>query len=255
MVVLVGHLKLIRLDYLLEYFVKVIPTYFLELIAALSGSYFLLKRENSNLIDKYLVYFLWITLIVDIFGSYAAIAYFTEYKYLGFIKDTVFRDNRWIYNIYTLLFYVFYCKYFINHSNDLKIKKILNVITIIFLFSAVLNLIFSDVIFDKASNFNSIWGTIISILCIALFYFDLLKSDKVLKLKYYLPIYISIGVLVFNLLVTPIDVFSAYFNKENNNYFKLKGTVLLGVNIVMYGLFTMGFLVCARKENNKIYNN
>ena len=243
------------MDYLFEYFIKVIPTHVLELIAALSGSYYLLKKSNVKKNNKYLVYFLWFTLVVDVFGSYAAIAYFTEYKYLGFIEDTVFRDNRWLYNIYMLLFYVFFIKFFIYHSVNIKLKKLLNIFTIVFIVLAVFNLIISDVLFYKSSTFASLIGTILTLLSIFLFYFDLLNRDKILKLKYYLPIYISIGVLVFVLLVTPIDIFSAYFNKENNIYFKLKGTVLLGVNIIMYTSFTLGFLVCAKNKYFKEYDH
>ncbi|MCW8981918.1 MAG: hypothetical protein OQJ83_11085, partial [Altibacter sp.] len=82
-----------------------------------------------------------------------------------------------------------------------------------------------------------------------LFYFELLRSDMLLQLKHFLPLYISAGVLVFNLCVTPIDIFSEYF-KNNTFLVELKVYVYLYANIFMYSSFIIGFIVCSKKKRS-----
>jgi len=236
------------LDYFYEYLTSVIPIYLLELFAAIAGLYYLKRRPNTLRSIKVLVYFLWFTVIVEVIGSYAPIAYFTNYEYFGFVKDTVFKQNRWLYNVYSLINYSFLIYFFKSFIQSDKKRKILKVIIAVFLFFGVLNLIFSDIFFNKSSVFISITGTIIVLFSIFIFYFDLLKRDEILDLKRYLPIYISIGALVFNICVTPSDIFSQYFNSNNDLYIKLSGLILLVANIFMYSTFIIGFLVCAKSS-------
>ena len=115
----------------------------------------------------------------------------------------------------------------------------------------MLNLILSDVFFKEDSVFTAIAGTLLLLLVNVLFYFDLLKSNQILNLKKQLPIYISVGVLVFYLCVTPIDLFSQYFKRVNELFVNVKAIIYIIANILMYTTFTIGFLVCAKnkKEN------
>ena len=134
-------------------------------------------------------------------------------------------------------------------------KKAITLILSIYIIIGVLNLILSDVFFKGDSVFTAIAGTLLLLLVNVLFYFDLLKSNQVLNLKKQLPIYISVGVLVFYLCVTPIDLFSQYFKRVNELFVNVKAIIYIIANILMYTTFIIGFLVCSKNKNSNIELN
>jgi len=236
------------MDYLNEYIFKILPINLLELLAAIAGSYYLKKNPNTQKANKYLVYFLWYTFINEMIGSYAPIAYFSDYNYFSFVKDTFFYDNAWLYNIYNILYFSFFINYFTSFINSEKINKVFRLLTVIYIVISLLILITSDLSFSSNSPFLSVVGTILVLISITYFYFNLLKSDEILDLKKQLPVYISIGVLVFNLCITPLDIFTKYFQRVNELYVAIRINLLLITNIFMYTTFIIGFLVCAKKD-------
>ena len=239
---------LLILDYLNEYLFKVIPIKALEILAVLAGTYFLRKKPNTLLINKYVVYFLWYTIINEIIATYGVMAYFTNYEYFGFIKGTVFERTYWLYNIYLLLFFSFFIYYFSELLMRNSLKKTIKKVLFLFVIIGVVNLIYDNLLFKDRSLYIVIVGSIFLLITIIVFYFNLLKSDKILNLKKYLPIYVSLAVLVFSLCIPPLEIFGHYFNPENNIYIKLRTSILLFVNIIMYSSFIIGFLVCAKNK-------
>ena len=239
------------MDYLFDYFIKALPILLLELLAALAGTYYLRTNKNSEKKYKYLVYFLWYTFFNEVIASYAPIAHFTKYKYFGFVENTVFYDNTWLYNICFLISISFFVSFFRVYLSSIKVKKILLVILMSYLIISVINFVFIDVFFTSYSVLAITFGTTLLLFTVILYYFDLLKTNKVFNLKTYLPFYISIGVLGFYLCVTPILVFSKYFKEVNDVYVNLKANFLLIANIFMYTTFIIGFLVCSKNSKNK----
>jgi len=239
------------MDYLNEYFIKVIPINVVELLAAIAGSYYLKKNPNTQKANKYLVYFLWYTFINEVISAYAVVAYFSEYKYFSIVKDTFFYNNAWLFNIYTIISFSFLINYFSSFIKSKEIIKVFKLLTIIYIIISLILLVTSDLYFNSDTPFLTVVGTILVVISIFYYYFSLLKSDKVLDLKKQLPIYISIGVLVFNLCFTPIDIFSQYFKRVNELYVTIRINLLLITNIFMYTTFIIGFLVCTKKDTNK----
>jgi len=239
------------LEYFTRYLFTVLPINLLEITAIVAGIYFINKKPDTLVINKYLVKFLWFTLLVEITAKYASIAYFSEYEIFGFIKDTVFVKPYWLYNTFDLVFFSFYAYYFNSFLINNRLKKLFKAVIFMFLFICVLNLLLSGMFFKGTSILISIFGTLLLLVVIISFYFDLLKSDKIVNLKKYLPIYISFGVLVYSLCTTPLGLFSQYFKAINQNYVVLRTNILLGINIIMYGTFIIGFIVCAKSNPNK----
>ncbi len=236
------------MDLFYRYLLTALPINLFELIALITGVYFLKNNPKTLLANKTLVYFLGFTLLVELFAKYAAIAYFTKYEYFGFVKDTLFERTNWIYNIYTIIMYYFFIYYFGSLLISVKVKSIFKKLNFLFIVVSILNLIFSGVFFKSSSVFISVIGTLLLLIVIIYFYFDLLKTERIINLKRYLPIYISIGVIIFILCETPLSIFSQYFKTINKSFIVLKTNILLLINIIMYGTFTIGFLVCAKKK-------
>ncbi len=235
------------MDLFYRYLLTVLPINLFELTALVAGIYFFKNNPKTTLANKILVCFLGFTLLVELLAKYAAIAYFTEYEYFGFVKDTLFERTNWIYNIYIIIMYSFFIYYFSSLLISVKVKSIFEKLSLLFIVVSVLNLIFSGVFFKSFSVFISVIGTLL--LLIVIIYFYLLKTDKIINLKRYLPIYISIGVLIFILCETPLSIFSQYFKTINKSFVVLKTNILLLVNIIMYGAFITGFIVCAKGKN------
>ena len=240
------------LDYLNEYIFKVTPIKLLELLAAIAGTYFLRKKPKTLFVNKYLVYFLWYTFINEVIASYAGIAYFSNYEYFGFIKETVFFKNVWLYNIYNLINFSFLTYYFGSYLQNKNSFKIYKFIIPFYLLISVFTIFYTGSFFKLDSLFSILVGSIILLISIIQFYFDLLKSEQILILKKYLPVYISIGVLVFNICIPPFFIFSHYFNSENSTFVLLRTNVLLIANIFMYSTFIVGFIVCAKNEEETV---
>jgi len=239
------------LDLFQRFLISAIPTTLLEVIVVLVGNYYLFKNPNAPNANRYLVYFLWFTLLIEILGLYSPLAYFTKYEYFGFVKGTLFERNIWIYNVYTLVSFSFFIYYLMSFVERDFIKKRSNIIIITYLTIGVLNLLFSDVFFKADSIYTVTIGTILLLCSIIIFYFELLRSDKIINLKKYLPVYISIGVLVHYLCVTPLDIFSRYFKANNELFVAVKANFLLATNIFMYSIFIIGFLVCSKGTQYK----
>ena len=233
-----------------DYLQFTLPIVILELFAAIAGTYYLRKIPAINSAPKLLVSFLWFTFFIEIAGSYSPIAYFSDYEYFSFVKDTPFRRNSWLYNIYTIISAVFFVYYFSFYINSKIYKKVLLILSVLFVVTSIVNLALTDVFFKFESQYINLAGTFLMILSIILFFFQLLKSDHILNLKRFLPIYVAIAVLIFYLCVTPISIFSEYFKTSTGNilFVDLHVHFLLYSNIFMYSFFILGFIICSRAK-------
>jgi len=233
------------------FFLKsVLPITIIEILAAIFGMYYLKKVKPKDA-TRYFVYFLWLIVVVESFGAIPAIAYFTNYEYFGFLKDTFFQRNSSLYNIFTLITSIFYTLYFLSFT-DFKLKKLfIKIAVFIYFIYGVYLLLDISVLGSANVPFITIGGAIIMFLSIMTFYMQLLKSDLILKLQKYLPFYVSIGVLIFYLCTTPIEIYMNYFKEGNEFFMTFKTKMYLYLNLFLYGSFILGFILCSKK--NKFY--
>lgn len=241
-----GLLTLIKLT-IVDFTIYALPVTFIELLSVLAGIYYLKKSKSQHPATKYFVWFLGLTFFTEVVGAYSPIAYFSDYEYFGFVQDTSFERNKWLYNFYSLFFAVFYTYYFRNYLKNKLWRLILKVLIVLFIVSSIINLTITGVFFTEDSAYVNLVGTFLIFFSITLFYFELLRSDILLNLKRYLPLYISIGVLVFTLCMTPISLFSEYFNEENSAFVKLQSHLILYSNLFMYTFFIIGFYICRKR--------
>ena len=244
-----GLLTLIKFA-IVDYLIYALPVTLIELFSVFAGIYYLSKSQSSDLVTKYLVWFLGLTFLTEVIGTYAPVAYFSDYEYFGFVKDTPFEKNKWLYNCYSIIGYGFFPIYFGYYLKNIFWTRLLKGLVFIFVISSILNLIFSDVFYKSDSKFVHLAGTLLLLFSVALFYLELLRSNLILNLKRFLPMYISIGVFIFYLCITPLTIFSDYFNSKNNSFVELQVNMILYSNIFMYSLFILGFYICSRKKKS-----
>lgn len=236
------------LEYLLQNFVLF---YLLEVGAAISGIWYLNKRPHSSIETKIFVAYLWVIVFVELIGLYPSIAYFTDYKMFSFTKDSPIERNFWWYNSLNLISIYSYSVYFTAQLKNKKIRKIFWTLTLILLLTATINLIFFEGFFSSYSAINSIMGTVILVVLILFYYWELLKSDKLLNFYQSLSFYISVAVLIWFLVITPLFIYSKYFSLQNSEFVSFHSWILKVCNIFLYGTFIFGFLICSKRESNK----
>lgn len=232
-----------------DFILKNIPVILLELIAAIAGVFYVRKVKP----DKgkfFFVIFLWFTLVVDMMGSYSGIAYFTEYKVFGFVKGTVFSNNYWLFNIYILVSNLFFIWFFRNEISNNNYSKLLLFLSIVMAITVTIDFFMGNY-FHTISRVSTIFGSLLMLLAILLFYMDLLASEKLLSLKYNLPFYISVVLLIHTLCTTPLDFLSNYFKTSTGNdlFVSFRVSTFFFLNILLYLTYTIAFIQCSRKKH------
>lgn len=232
-----------------DFLLNVIPVLLLEILAAIAGIFYL-KKVNSSFEEKVFVGFLWFSVSVEILNSYAALAYFSDYTFLGFIKDTPFRNNYWLGNIQLLVSNVVYVYFFGSLLRNKKTRRLLSILTVTMIIAVFIDFFVSD-FFNSYSRVSTIFGSLLVLLSILLFYLYLLTSEKLLNLQYYLPIYISVALLIYTLCISPLDFLSNYFKTSTGNqlFVSFKVYTLFILNILLYLTYTFAFILCSRKRN------
>jgi uncharacterized protein YneF (UPF0154 family) len=237
-------------EYLNDYIIFTLPINLVEILAAIAGTIYLKKVPAYNLSTKHFVWFLWFTVGLETVGTIAPIAFFEDYNFFYFLKGTPFQDNRWVYNIYSLCSAAFLTFYFSELIKNVFWKSVLKYLIIFFVITSIINLMISGVFFTEDSKYVNLLGAFMTFFSITLFYFELLRSDLLLNLKRYFPLYVSIGVLVFSLCMTPLSIFSDYFNEENEQFVRLQSHLILYANLFMYLFFIIGFYICRKKSSS-----
>ncbi|MDC7995421.1 hypothetical protein [Altibacter sp. HG106] len=234
-----------------EYIISTAPISFVEIVAALCGIYYF-RRNRGDQRTKYFVIFLWITAAVDILGAYAPIAYFSDYAIFGFVEKTPFRANYWLFNIYVILMFSFYSLYFSTFLRYEWVQRAIRIGVGLFVIAAGINLSQGEVFFSHVSPFSYGVGSLLTLFVILLFYFELLRSNIILHIRRYLPMYVSVGVMAFILCITPLEFYSGYFNLNtgNDQYVELRNVILMVTNIFMYSVFSIGFIICSRRKRS-----
>ena len=234
---------------MLDYYLKeLFPGHFFELLAAIGGSYYLIKVPLVKSITRIFVYFLWFILFVEILGLYAVFNYF-DYPYFKVLEGTAFEDNYWLYNSFHVLSYMVYFYFFIYQLKLNKIRKYLTFLAWFFFVSSISFLIFSGVFFANFSFYTIITGTILLILCIASYYYQMLTSDSILNFQKNPAFYISIGALIWHVVVTPLLIYGKYYSTTSPEFIKMYGLILGAANMFLYGIFFFGFVICSRRKS------
>ncbi len=224
---------------------------FFELLSALVGTSFIRKNKTSNL-TKYFVYFLWLTVFVEIiFGWLPRLVYYQES--FSFLKGTFLAKNDWIYNTYFIISFLFYITYFKLNLISKKFRKILSVLSIIYLIACVIYLINEGIYFTSISSVTYITGSILIFLSVLLYFYEIIQSDTILSFHTNLTFYIAVGAMVFHLIATPLFIYSEYYVFDKNpDFVKVRRIILYSTNIFLYTCYIIGFIVCSTK--NKSYS-
>ena len=85
------------------------------------------------------------------------------------------------------------------------------------------------------------------LICLTLYFIELLQSSLVLDFKRLLSFYVSIAIFTWWLIITPLVFFEIYNTIEDYDYANLKRLIFLFANVFMYTCFTIGLIVSKPK--------
>ncbi len=229
---------------------QLIIIHLIELLAAIVGVRFIQKYREDK-VSRYFVWFLWFVVVIETFGLVPRLI--KGLDSLSFLKNTFFaEDNYWLYNPYLIISFVFYIFFFSSQIRLKRNKIILKLLAILFFISSVVNLVFTEVFFEAISAYTFILGGVIIFIGIFLYFYEVFQSDNILYFNKLFPFYVAVGTLVFHLTVTPLLIYSKYYSESSNPEFvKIYTTILTIANIFLYTCYTIGFVVCSKK--NKSY--
>lgn len=217
-------------------------------MAALAGTYYLIKTKTQDKGIILFVYNLWFILLIEMMGMYSAWNYFDDYKSFPGLRNSVFASNYWLYNSAKIIFLTIFFNVFISRITSFRLKKFLYGLTLFFILSCIVNYIFSDIFFKAFSSYTTISGSFILLFCIGSFYYEMLLSDKILFFYKNLPFYISIGAMLWHLSITPLFIYNRYLTNTNPEFVNFHIDFLRYANIFMYSSFAIGFLICSSRK-------
>ncbi len=222
-----------------------------EILAAITGMLLLKKYKHPT--TKYFIYFLVYVAILELIGGYPS--YFSDYAFLSdfkaTFKGTLFQRNYWWYNIFwTIGSPLFYSFYFIKILKTKLFSKIIKFSSTIFFISSIIYIARHwNEFFNSIIVFNQIFGEVIIILCVILYFIEMLQSETILTFYKSINFYISSIILIWWLVITPLVFYQIYFLTEDWTFIILKWQIYLFMNIFMYSSFAIALIWC-KAENN-----
>lgn len=223
-----------------------------EILAALTGLLYHNKFKSKAV--RIFIWFLVYVQFIEVFASYPTQIKnnpsFTWLKEL--VKGSVFEKNYWFYQFFwvinaTLLFSYFFYKI----TKKPILKRNIKVVGYSFL---IISLIISVINFEDLHSNRLIQVDLLSLIVIMFltfsYFFELLKSDKILKFYKYLGFYISCGILLFWIVITPLIFYQRFYNTFDESYITLRTLIYLFTIVFMYATFTIGLIVSKPELQN-----
>ncbi len=200
---------------------------FLELFTSLMATIYIEKYKSSK--EYYFLFFLWFTFFLELIAGS-----------LGYIFSI---NNQWIYNIFMTISFSFYLYWYQSILKKRGFRKIVVIFVTVFLCVAIWNIVFqSPFSFHK---YTFVTGALLTMICTIFHFWQLLNSDEILEVKYKLSFWISTGLLLFNMGMIPMMLLSKHLNFSEIQYY----IIIITLNIILYGCYSIGFLWTKEKYN------
>ncbi len=209
----------------IEYFPFIFPL--LELLAAIFAIIFFKKYVRSN--ERYFLFFLWFTFIMDA---------------TGVVRTQVFSlESKLLYSIFTMTGFLFYFYWYYIILKTKIFKRVALLSTTLFIVITVITYVFPEL---QEQGYAFVTASI-SLLVLTFFHFyQLLTGDDVLIVKYKLSFWISTALLLFYIGILPLMLLAEYIEINGMSY----NIILLSLNVILYGCYIIGF-IWTKKEYNR----
>lgn len=213
----------------------------IEFIAAFTGVILYKKYKNTHV--KYLIYFLVYTFFIDTIGDYPSIL--KKLGYFHLIKGTLIESNYWWYTIFWwigLSVIMVYLNYRV--VKTIRFKKILKYGFYLYSLQVVLYILFRfENLFshERYITISSLW---IILLSIVIYFFETLKSEKIILFYKSVYFYFNTVFFIWVLIIIPMNFFEVYNVLEDWNYVLFKWKIYLTLNFFLYSTLSAALIFC-----------
>lgn len=169
-----------------------------------------------------------------------------DYDEVSLILGPIFYNNWIIYNIYNIIFYLYFYYIFWSYVKDESCRKLIIAGAIIFLTTSFLNLFFQDFTYEP-QIYAYVVGGLVLIICIVLYALQLHKLTGKWFVQHNLISWLSLGLLVFYCCYIPIKILRQYNAIEGIAENPLIRKIHIVLILFMNACFILGFIKMSRK--------
>lgn len=191
--------------------------------ALLASLVFYIKYKHTAL--KYLPFLLSYLFLLELFGVYL-------YHQLGY--------NNLFYNILNVWFYGYFLYVFYSFLNKPQYKTLVGLISIGYVAALGYDLWYYDIV-TEALLISYITGGCCIIICVVLYFLEMLNSPRVLSVRQDLMFWFGIGLLLFYVGYIPIKITRLAFSTTDNIFMFLKIMHYILI-VILYGSITAGLV-------------
>ncbi len=219
---------------------------FVELLSAITGTLYI-KKHSVHQQTRYLVYFLWLTVSIESFFAFSnwVVKHFLIQKSL---VDSLHIGNTWIYLIYGVISGVFYINYFKNQIESPKTRKLLNIFIYVFICFYVAVSLTTNMSIGGVEIYPMMLFSLFVTVAVVYYALEYIHKDTISTIIE-IPFFVGIGVSLFHILIVPF--FLLYKINQGYSFFVLLKFLLVFSNILLYGLYTFGFIFCWKQRKKE----
>jgi len=196
----------------------------------LSVGFYHYKKYNQSILLKLWLYFLIYSFLNEVIARYIIEIYEVR---------TIFLSNTWfiVNSFFYLIFYLF-------KINDPFKKKIVFSLIIVFTICNGIMLFYSDYSTDYFV-YSWIIGQLFIVIVIMVYFMELLNNDSILNIHKSLFFWISIGTLIFNVMLLPVFVIGELIDWQG-----IFGYIIFCANVILTLCFITGFIISKKEFNS-----
>lgn len=187
-------------------------------------------KNYKYTLNKYFLYFLGYGIATELFGA-------NFYKFFNF-------SNHIVFNFYALAQFLFYLWLFSKYFKKQRSQQIVKYFIYLTILLFILNTLFLQSIIEVSQSYFFLFGGVLLVVTILLFFVEILNSDSILKIKNLLIFWVAVGVLLFQLGFIPVFLAHKYINYSHGLTY---GYILLLLNLITSVSFSLGF-IWSKKE-------
>ncbi|REE07878.1 hypothetical protein DFQ09_11072 [Winogradskyella pacifica] len=220
--------------------------HYFELAAALAGSYYWLKTKEDAV--RPFVWYLWMTVFIETVSMYTYLYSYFDTPLINWIESSIISSNTWLYNIYDFISLILIGMFMIRNTNKDFSHRIIKIIVLI---GSVLKVIYFSIsgdFFIMSLPYNLAVQTFALFIMFLLYLRELIQSEQILNFYKSHVFYISLGITLWYICLTPLFIFDSYYNAVNENFIVFRGLFLDTFNILLYSCYTFAFLYSLRHK-------
>lgn len=194
--------------------------------------------------------FLWFTFFIELLNLLpTATLFYPNWNFLKLMEHILPKElilsSIWVGSVFSIVSFYVYLWYYKSILRYRKSAIVVDICIIVYTVLVIYSLVnYKDLMVSWLQP-HMFAGVVFTVVAICFYFMTILKSDIILSFYRTLPFWLTIGILFFNLVTMPIFIFAEQLNFSASIYVY----ILVISNYVMYGCFTIGFIVNVKFDN------